>query len=141
MNASHIFLPVLAQVFLTLIMFFVLGARRFKAAKAGTVNRRQALLDKQAWPDDVIKVSNNITNQFETPVLFYVLCLVIYNANLAGMAAIALAWLYVASRYAHAYVHAGSNYVPARLGLFLFGCLVLLAMFVLVTWKLTVGVF
>jgi hypothetical protein len=136
MHSNYIFWPVLAQVFLTLLMFIMLGVRKARAVKAGEVNRQQAALNNQVWPQDVIKVSNNIANQFEAPVLFYVLCLVLYSINAAGMAAIVLAWLFVLSRFAHAYVHIGSNYVPMRLRLFLFGCFVLIGMLVNVAWKL-----
>ncbi len=136
MNSNHIFWPVLAQVFLTLIMLIVLGARKTKAVKAGEVNRKQAALNNRVWPEDVVKVSNNIANQFEVPVLFYVLCLVLYSINAAGVVALVLAWLFVVSRFAHAYVHIGSNYVPMRFRLYLVGCLVLIAMLILVAWKL-----
>ena len=70
MNSSYIFWPVLAQVLLTLIMFIVLGARKAKAVKAGKIDRQQAALDSRVWPEDVVKVSNNIANQFEAPVLW-----------------------------------------------------------------------
>lgn len=140
MSSSHIFWPVLAQVFLTLMMFIVLGVRKAKAVKASQVNRQQAALDNRVWPEDVVKVSNNIANQFETPVLFYVLCLVIYSIGAASTVAVVLAWLFAISRYVHAYVHVGSNYVPMRLRLFLVGCLVLLAMLILAAWKLARGV-
>ena len=136
MNSSHIIWPVLAQIFLTLVMFILLGVRKAKAVKAGEVNRKQAALNNREWPEDVVKVSNNIANQFEIPVLFYVLCLALYSINAVGMLAIVLAWLFVLSRYAHAYVHTGSNYVPMRLRLFLFGCFVLIAMLILAAWAL-----
>jgi|SRR5690554_633811 hypothetical protein len=140
MNSSYIFWPLLAQVFLTLIMFIMLGVRKAAAVKAGKVNRQQAAIDNRVWPKDVVKVSNNIANQFEAPVLFYVLCLVLYSINASAIVAIVLAWLFVLSRYAHAWVHVGSNYVPMRLRLFLFGCVVLLAMLILVAWTLATGV-
>lgn len=136
MNSSHIIWPVLAQIFLTLVMFILLGVRKAKAVKAGEVNRKQAALNNREWPEDVVKVSNNIANQFEIPVLFYVLCLALYSINAVGMLALVLAWLFVLSRYAHAYVHTGSNYVPMRLRLFLFGCFVLIAMLILAAWAL-----
>jgi len=117
-------------------MFILLGVRKAKAVKAGEVNRQQAALNNQAWPAAVVKVSNNIANQFEAPVLFFVLCLMLYSINAAGVAAISLAWLFTLSRFAHAYVHTGSNYVPMRLRFFLAGCLVLIAMLVLVAWEL-----
>jgi hypothetical protein len=139
MNSNHIIWPVLAQIFLTLIMFIILGVRKAKAVKAGEVNRQQAALNNQVWPQDVVKVSNNIANQFEAPVLFYVLCLVLYSINGVGIVAIGLAWLFTLSRFAHAYVHIGSNYVPMRLRLFLIGCFVLIAMLFHVAWKLAVA--
>ena len=140
MNSNHIFWPVLAQVFLTLTMFIMVGVRKAQAVKAGEVNRKQAALNNRVWPENVVKVSNNIANQFEVPVLFYVLCLVLYSINAAGIVAIVLAWIFALSRFAHAYVHTGSNYVPMRLRLFLVGCLVLIAMLVLVAWELATGV-
>jgi hypothetical protein len=140
MNSIHIFWPVLAQVFLTLTMLILLGVRKTKAVKAGDVNRKQAALNNSVWPEDVLKVSNNIANQFEVPVLFYVLCLVLYSINAAGVVAIVLAWMFALSRFAHAYVHIGSNYVPMRLRLFLVGCLVVITMLILVAWELTTGV-
>lgn len=139
MNSSLIFWPVLAQVLLTLIMFILLGVRKAGAVKAGTVNRKQAALNNREWPEDVIKVSNNIANQFEFPVLFYVLCLVLYSIDAVGAVALVFAWLFALSRYAHAYVHIGSNYVPMRLRMFLIGCLVLIGMFMLVAWQLAFG--
>jgi hypothetical protein len=136
MSSNHIFWPVLAQVLLTLVMFIVLGARKAKAIKAGKVNREQAALDNRVWPENVVKVSNNIANQFEVPILFYILCVVLYSINAAGTVAIVLAWLFVASRYAHAWVHVGSNYVPVRMRLFMVGCVVLLSMLAVAASKL-----
>ncbi len=136
MSSSHILGPVLAQVFLTFVMFIVLAVRKARAVKAGEVDRQQTALNNRLWPDDVVKVSNNIANQFEAPVLFYVLCLVLNSLNAAGTVAVVLAWLFVASRYAHAYVHVNSNYVPVRMRLFMVGCSVLLAMLILAVWAL-----
>lgn len=136
MSSNHIFWPVLAQVLLTLVMFIILGARKAKAIKAGKVNREQAALDNRVWPEYVVKVSNNIANQFEVPMLFYILCVVLFSINAAGTVAIVLAWLFVASRYAHAWVHVGSNYVPVRMRLFMAGCVVLLSMLAVAASKL-----
>lgn len=136
MDSTQIFWPVLAQVTLTIAMFIILGARKAKAIKAGAVNRAEAALDNRVWPTDVVKVSNNIANQFETPILFYVLCVVLYSSGGVGMAAVVLAWLYALSRYAHALVHIGTNYVPTRMRIFMFSCLLLLAMTLLAGFSL-----
>lgn len=136
MSSTQILWPVLAQVFLTLMMYPVLAVRKARAVKAGTVNLRDVALDNRAWPADVLKASNNIANQFEAPVLFYVLCLLVYSTNSTSAVFVVLAWLYALSRYVHAYVHVGSNYVPLRLRLFLSGYVVLLVMLVLAAWNL-----
>ncbi|MCW8092857.1 hypothetical protein OPS28_13700 [Alteromonas ponticola] len=39
------------------------------------------------------------------------------------------------SRYAHAYVHVTSNYIPLRLPLFVTGVLILLAMLIVAVWN------
>jgi hypothetical protein len=136
MHSSLILWPVLAQVALTLAMFILLAIRKAQAIKAGGFNRKDAALDNKAWPANVVKVSNNIANQFETPVLFYVLALLFHAIDGVGTTVIVLAWVYVASRYAHAFVHVGINYVPRRLQFFTVGVVLLLAMTGLAAWTL-----
>ncbi len=131
MNFSTILLPVLIQITLTLLVFLILGARKIKAIKAGGVDRQKTALDTSAWPDDVVKVSNNIANQFQTPVLFYVLSLLFYFTQQVTTTVLVLAWVYALSRLLHAYVHIHSNYVPHRFNLFMIGVLCLMAMTVL----------
>lgn len=136
MSSHYILWPVLAQVFLTLSLFVLLGMKKASTVKAGEVDRKQAAIDNRAWPEAVVKVSNNIANQFEVPVLFYLLCMLLYGINAVGVVTLVLAWVFVLSRCAHAYVHIGSNYVPMRLRLFLLGCFTLIAMLVLSAWHL-----
>lgn len=131
MSNSSVFWPVLAQVFLTLVMFILMGARKSRAVKAGQVDRQATALDNRKWPEEVVKVSNNIANQFEVPVLFYVLCLVLYSLDAVGVVALVLAWLFALSRYAHAVAHVGANYVPVRMRLFIVGVVAVLGLFVL----------
>lgn len=140
MDSIQIFWPVLAQVLLTLMLFIVLGVRKVGAVKAGDVNRKLTALDNRHWPPNVVQVSNNIANQFEAPVLFYVLCVVAYSINAVGPVTIALAWLFTLSRCAHAYVHISSNFVPMRFRMFLVGCLALIALLVLIAWQLCANV-
>jgi len=131
MNFSSILFPVLIQVTLTLIMFLILGARKTKAIKLGGVDRQKTALDNSAWPEEVVKVSNNIANQFQTPNLFYVLSILFYVTNTVTVPVLILAWAYSISRVAHAFVHIGSNFVPARFSIFLIGVVCLIAMTVM----------
>jgi len=126
MNQNLIFLPVLAHVVLTILLYIRLGIEKSKAIKAGNVDRKVAALHDNAWPDNVLKVSNNIRNQFETPILFYVTSILLYLMNAVGVIVFGLAIIYTMSRYIHAYIHTGSNYVPWRLKAFLVGLITLL---------------
>jgi hypothetical protein len=125
MDKAQIFLPVLAQISLTLIIFVAYTFVKIKALKDGEVDQNKRALYADAWPDYVVKFSNNIANQFETPVLFYALCFMLWALNVVSALAIIVAWGYVATRIVHAYIHTGSNYVPHRKRIFMFGCVCL----------------
>jgi hypothetical protein len=134
MQTTSMLGPILAQILLTIGIYILLGRRKFAAVKAGEVDRNATALDNRAWPEAVVKVSNNLANQFEAPVLFYALCFALMALDQGSGVALALAWLFVLSRFAHAWVHVSSNYVPYRFRLFGFGLLLLLAMTLLALW-------
>jgi hypothetical protein len=64
-------------------------------------------------------VRNSIANQFELPVLFHVCCVLLYIVDADNLASVSLAWLFVALRYAHAFIHVTSNSLRHRGPLFL----------------------
>ncbi len=128
MNNTDILLPLLVQVSLTLIMFILLAVRKSAAVKTGEIDRKKAALDNSAWNKETVQVSNNIANQFQTPVLFYLLVMFFFVTNSVSSLVIWLAWAYVVTRIIHAFVHVTSNYIPYRLGSFTLGVLVLLVM-------------
>jgi len=140
MNAELILWPVLVQIALTVVVFLMLGARKLSAFKAKTVDLRKAALDNSAWPDDVRKVSNNIQNQFQLPVIFYVLCFAFLITNSVSLEVLILAWGFATSRVVHSYIHVGSNHVPARSRIFMVGCICLILLSVLLTIRLFSGV-
>lgn len=125
MNTELLLAAMLIQITLTLSVFIALAAAKAKALKKGDVDRKQAALHNNAWPDYVLKISNNIQNQFQTPVLFYALCFGFIVMDAVDTLALAGAWFYVLSRLAHAYIHTTSNYVPMRLRVFTLGVLAL----------------
>lgn len=127
---TYIFLPLLLQVFLTVAVYLALSAAKSRALKQGLVDPERRALHEDAWPESVQKINNNIRNQFEVPVLFYVLVITLYLLDAAGLLAQALAWLFVGSRMLHAYIHTGSNVVPTRRAAFMFGCVVVMAMLI-----------
>ncbi len=61
------------------------------------------------------RVSANLSNQFEWPLLFYVCCLLIINGGgIANNAQIILAWIFVAGRIIHSLVQIFTNNIRLR---------------------------
>ena len=129
MEPQLIFWPVLAQVALTIVMFIRIAVVKARSLKAGDVDLSRRALHPDAWPDYVLQVTNNVRNQFEMPVLFYVLALGLWALGEVNVATLVLAWLYVASRVAHAYIHTGSNIVRYRLKMFQLSTVALVGLF------------
>ncbi|HRK24834.1 MAG TPA: MAPEG family protein [Beijerinckiaceae bacterium] len=126
---------ILVQVLWTLIVLVMLGRSRAAAVRAGQVKIPDVALSSDAWPDRIKAIGNNYANQFETPVLFYVLAgLALYlGATHAGMAL--AAWIFVASRIGHTLVHTGGNRVMLRFRIFLIGVAALLAMWLMLALR------
>lgn len=130
--ANHlIYWPVLAQLFIPLLVLFLNGKRKNDDVRTGSFDRHKAAMDNEAWSKSVVLTSKNLANQFQFPVIFYVLCLVLAGLDAVGPATLAVAWLFVASRCVHACVHVTSNYVPMRMRAFIAGVILLLALLVM----------
>lgn len=130
MKSDLIFWPVIVQILIVIAGFMLLGIRKKQALKNGQVDLKKAALDNDAWPDEVLKVSNNIRNQFQVPVLFYIVCLMFFVLDAVTVSSLSLAWVFVISRIIHAYVHMGSNFVPARFSVFTIGFVAVVLMLI-----------
>ena len=135
MNQNSIFLPVLAQIALVIALYIYLAIAKSKASQRGEVDEDRRALHDYAWPESVLKINNCIRNQFEAPVLFYVLVFILWSLGAVNVFVHVLSWLFVATRIVHAYIHTGSNFVPLRRSVFSIGVLILLvlSMFALVS--------
>ena len=139
MTHSLIFAPVAVQIALTLWLYIALAIAKSKAVKRGEVNEERRALHDDAWPESVLQINNNIRNQFEAPVLFYVLINIIWSIGAVNIYIHIAAWVFVVSRIIHTAVHTGSNYVPFRRKAFMFGCFVLIGLLIFVAFRLAVG--
>ena len=126
----------LAQVLLTVGVYLALLQRKRRAMAERSVDRARLALHADAWPEPVQQVNNNLRNQFELPVLFYVLVLLVLQLGRPGLAAVVLAWLFVLLRIVHAVVHVGSNHVPTRRNVFALATLAVLGLVVVVILRL-----
>jgi hypothetical protein len=103
-SSTAIFWPVIVQIALIHLIYFLLFSRRQEAVKAGRVRLSQ-FRDNVTEPEETRFLRNNLTNQFELPVLFIAGCIALYATGHAGPVAVILAWLFVASRLVHAFIH------------------------------------
>jgi len=127
MSPIAIFWPMIVNALLVFIVYGLLGIWRRKAVTQGEAKLRQFKL-RGDEPASTAPVSNNLMNQFEAPVLFYAVCLGLFVTGGVTGLTVSLAWLFVASRYAHSFVHLTSNNIGMRFNCFGFGLIVLLVM-------------
>ncbi|MFT4001823.1 MAG: MAPEG family protein [Rhizobium sp.] len=131
MTGYEMFWPMVAHAVLVFILYALLAWRRRGLVKAGRIQPAQFRENHAAnEPAESLVVRNSIANQFELPMLFHACCIVLYVAQADNLAAVILAWIFVATRYAHAFVHVTSNDLRYRSPLFALGFVALAGMWV-----------
>ena len=136
MNQNMIILPVFVQVLLTIGVLFVMGARRRTALVSKTTRLKDIALGQDAWPTNATKASNNYKNQFEIPVLFYILIALALPLRHADLFIVLMSWVFVVTRFIHAGIFVTSNDVRQRGLVWFAGVLVLLAMWIYFALKM-----
>ncbi len=117
---------VFVQVALTFLALVRMGKIRVASHVNKDVTYGDVALDTRGYPDAVIPFQNNVTNQFETPVLFYaVVAFAAATDSANGIVAIG-AVIFVISRIVHHFIHVGTNHVRKRFNAFLVGLIGLL---------------
>jgi hypothetical protein len=128
MTVQAILLPLFAQVILTFGLLFWMAPLRTRDFASGAVRPEDIALREPKWSKRTMQVANAFSNQFELPVLFYVLTILAYVTHLAGLVFVVLAWIFVLCRYLQAYVHVTSNIVRLRGSFFIVSAIVLAIM-------------
>lgn len=131
MSITAVLLPVFVQVGLTLLLLLWLGSSRVSALRGGDVKMGDIALGERNWPKRVLQIQNAFHNQFEVPVLFYVLVALSLVTRKADMLFVVMSWMFVASRLVHASIHTTSNKVIRRFQAFTVGVMILAAMWVI----------
>ena len=128
--------PVFALVLLSFILLFAMGRSRLGALKTRQVRMADIALGQKAWPERATQISNAFSNQFEIPVLFYVLVAIALPLRQMDLVMVLLAWVFVVTRYAHAGIYATSNNLNHRFMTFFAGAMVLLGMWIYFAMKI-----
>jgi hypothetical protein len=139
MSVQAILLPLFVQVALTFVLLFGMGMARVGVVKSGQVKIRDIALGQPGWPERQTQIANCFNNQFQLPVLFYLLVALALFTRKADLLFVLLSWLFVVLRVAHAWVHVTSNHVPTRFRWYAAGVVVLLAIWVVFAVQILLG--
>jgi hypothetical protein len=130
MSVQMVLLPVFVLIGLTFaLLIWMFGARR-NALVSKQTRVRDIVLGQPNWPVRATQIGNCYRNQFELPVLFYVLIALALPLRHADTVIVALSWVFVAARFVHAGIFVSSNDLNRRSLAWAAGALVLLAMWI-----------
>ena len=130
MSVQMILLPLFVQVFLTIALGLNMAVRRRIAFAEGT-RWQDISMREPNWPKDAIIANNAFLNQFEIPVLFYVLTILALITKQADLLFVMMAWIFVIMRVLQAGVFVTTNHVPIRGAFFGIGVIVLVIMWII----------
>lgn len=131
MSVTSLLLPVFVQVALTFGLMTWMAALRVRAIRTRAVRPKDIALRQSNWPERATQVANSFHNQLELPVLFYVLVAFILITRTNSDVFVILAWIYVLTRFIHAFIHTGANEVDKRFYAMAAGMVTLIAMWVI----------
>ncbi|MCI0468236.1 MAG: MAPEG family protein [Beijerinckiaceae bacterium] len=130
MSIQAVLLPLFVQVCLTYFLGFWLARLRWGLVLRKEVRWQDIALRQKPWPGRTEQIGHSFQNQFEMPVLFYLLIVLAILTGKADYVFVAMEWLFAAARIAHAYIHTTSNYVPLRGQFYIGGVIILFLMWV-----------
>jgi hypothetical protein len=110
MSVQLVLLPVFVLVGLTFALLLWTASARARA------------------PERATQVGNCFSDQFELPLLFYILIALALPLRHADLVIVLLSWVFVVTRFAHAGIFVTSNNVQQRSLAWFAGVLVLFAM-------------
>jgi hypothetical protein len=139
MSIEAILAPVFAQVALTFALLVLTGYLRVGAIRSRETKVRDIALGQSNWPPRPTQAGNCYNNQFQLPVLFYLLVILATTLHKADWLFVIMCWSFVGSRYVHAAIHTTSNEINWRFGVFLAGAVILLAMWIIFSLRILLG--
>jgi hypothetical protein len=128
MSVQMVLLPVFVLVGLTFALLLGMATTRTRSLTSGETRPKDIALGQQSWPTRATQIGNCFSNQFELPLLFYILIALALPIRHADLVIVLLSWVFVITRFAHAGIFVTSNNVRQRSLTWFAGVLVLLVM-------------
>jgi hypothetical protein len=124
----------LLPLFLHVLFTLWIGVRSFKARvralKQGETKLDMIEVGSNTWPRPVRLLGNNFDSQFDSPMMWYAVSVLVVALKLVDPVFVALSMAYLASRVGHSAVHVQGGKVPLRARLFLVSFFLIVAMWV-----------
>jgi hypothetical protein len=131
MSIQFVLLPLFVEVLLTFGVMFGMMYFRTSTLQRGETRFADIALREPNWPVRATQFAYSFANQFELPVLFYVLTILAIVTRHADLLFVTLAWIFVVMRALQATVHVTSNNVRIRGGFYGVGAIILVIMWVI----------
>ena len=136
----QILYPSFAMFVLVSVVLLRMRSLRFAAVRGNTVPMGYYKTFQGAEePESLRAISRNFSNLFEMPMLFYVGSLMAYVTAQVNVWVVGLAWLYVALRCVHSYVHLTSNKVMVRFSFYFASNLALMLIWLILLVQLVMA--
>src|SRR5947209_18160353 len=114
MSIESVLLPLFVQVLLTFTLLGILAVRRQRMFRNRELHPQDLAVRGAREPPPVAQVAGSFQNQFEIPVLFYVLVILALYTRKADLVFVIMSWIFVLARIAQAAIHVTSNVVHRR---------------------------
>jgi hypothetical protein len=131
-----VLLPVFVLVGLTFVLLIWMAGARRQALVGGETKIRDIALGQPNWPVRATQIANCYANQFELPLLFYLLIALALPLRHADLFIVLMSWVFVVTRFVHAGVFVTSNDLNRRSLAWFAGAAVLFAMWVYFALKI-----
>ena len=109
---------------------------RGQAVQGRETSMKDIALREPNWPTRATQIGNCFSNQFEMPLLFYILIALALPLRHADLFIVLMSWVFVVTRFVHAGIFVTSNNVRQRGLAWFAGVLVLLAMWIYFALKI-----
>jgi hypothetical protein len=107
-----------------------MATARTRSLRSGETRFEDIALREPNWSVRATQMANCFSNQFEVPVLLYVLIALALPLRHADLVIVVLSWVFVVTRFVHAGIFVTSNNVPQRGMAWFAGVVVLMVMWI-----------
>jgi len=136
MKTFALIYPMFAMVLLTATVLVIMFRSRVRAIREKALASAYfRTFQGGVEPEYAVKPARHFVNLFEAPTLFYAACLAGLVTQTANPAVLTLAWVYVAIRMAHAWIHIGRNRLRHRIPVYAASWAVLLALWICIVFE------